>query len=458
MKDSVARIPLSIDVSDWTVLCVGASSRLDGKAGRLYQAGATVRWWLALPPAWLGRPGLGVISDWPDRNNPGVQLVLADLDDPEENRRWLHWCHDAGVQCWVAGEAEGSSVHFPALVERGPLRVAVDTNGLAPTVARWLRQRLEQVLPTGLAAVLEQAGRQRGEIEQRLATPHQRRSFWYRLLEGQSVHRASLDSEERIREDIDEVLESCEVHAPEGQVFLIGAGPGDPDLLTVKALRLLGQADVVLYDRLVSEPILGLVRADAECIHVGKARANHSVPQEMINQMLVDYARAGKTVVRLKGGDPFIFGRGGEEIETLAENGVGFQVVPGITAASGCAAYAGIPLTHRDHAQSVRFVTGHLKNNTTDLPWDDLVQNQQTIVFYMGLVGLSIICRELVAHGMSADMPIALISKGTTPDQNVVTGTLTTILDKVDASGVKPPTLVIVGEVVTLRDRLSWLD
>jgi uroporphyrin-III C-methyltransferase/precorrin-2 dehydrogenase/sirohydrochlorin ferrochelatase/uroporphyrin-III C-methyltransferase len=243
-----------------------------------------------------------------------------------------------------------------------------------------------------------------------------------------------------------------------GEVFLVGAGPGDPDLLTVKALRLLGKADVVLHDRLVSEPIMNLINEHAEVIHVGKARSNHSVPQERINEMLVEYARAGNCVVRLKGADPFIFGRGGEEIEMLAEQRVRFQVVPGITAASGCSSYAGIPLTHRDYAQSVRFITGHLQNNTANLPWQDFVQNRQTLVFYMGLIGLPIIADQLVAHGMSGDMPVALVSRGTTPEQAVVTGTLETIAANVEDSGVRAPTVIIVGEVVQLRSRLKWME
>ncbi|WP_417544174.1 uroporphyrinogen-III C-methyltransferase [Marinobacter sp.] len=242
-----------------------------------------------------------------------------------------------------------------------------------------------------------------------------------------------------------------------GEVALVGAGPGDPELLTLKAWRLITSAEVVLYDRLVSPEILALIPDTVEMIHVGKQRANHTLPQDQINQRLVDLAREGRRVVRLKGGDPFIFGRGGEEIETLASAGIRFQVVPGITAASGCAAYAGIPLTHRDYAQSVRFITGHLKNNTCDLPWKDFVQNSQTLVFYMGLVGLPIICEQLVLHGMAPNMPVALISKGTTRDQHVVTGSLETIVQKVNEEKVQAPTLVIVGQVVALRDRLDWV-
>ena len=246
-------------------------------------------------------------------------------------------------------------------------------------------------------------------------------------------------------------------NSSEGEVALVGAGPGDPELLTLKAWRLIQSAEVVLYDRLVSPEILSLIPESAERIHVGKQRANHTLPQDQINSRLVELARGGRKVVRLKGGDPFIFGRGGEEIETLAAAGVRFQVVPGITAASGCAAYAGIPLTHRDHAQSVRFVTGHLKNDTCDLPWKDFVQNNQTLVFYMGLVGLPIICQQLVAHGMSPEMPVALVSRGTTPHQQVVTGDLTNIVERVEKNAVPAPTLVIIGNVVTLRSRLDWV-
>lgn len=242
-----------------------------------------------------------------------------------------------------------------------------------------------------------------------------------------------------------------------GRVYLVGAGPGDPDLLTLKAARLIAQADVVLYDRLVSDAIMAMIPDSTEKIHVGKARANHSVPQESINQMLVKHAKAGKSVLRLKGGDPFIFGRGGEELETLADAGVEFEVVPGITAASGCSAYAGIPLTHRDYAQSVRFVTGHLKNNTADLPWKELIHKQQTLVIYMGLLGLANISQQLMAHGMAPTTPIALVSRGTLAGQTVVEGTLENIVAKIKAREISAPTLLIVGDVVRLRAKLTWI-
>ncbi len=243
-----------------------------------------------------------------------------------------------------------------------------------------------------------------------------------------------------------------------GQVYLIGAGPGDPELLTLKAYRLMQAAEIVLYDRLVSAEVMAMLPATAELIYVGKRRADHSVPQESINQLMVKYAKQGKQVIRLKGGDPFIFGRGGEEIETLVDEGIPFEVVPGITAASGCSAYAGIPLTHRDYAQSVQFVTGQLKDGSIDLDWPELIADGKTLVFYMGLTSLPVICEQLIANGMTADMPVALVEKGTTQDQCVYRATLKAMPDYLAGHKVTSPSLFIVGNVVRLADKLAWFE
>jgi uroporphyrin-III C-methyltransferase/precorrin-2 dehydrogenase/sirohydrochlorin ferrochelatase len=241
-----------------------------------------------------------------------------------------------------------------------------------------------------------------------------------------------------------------------GTVYLVGAGPGDPDLLTIRAWRLIERADVVLYDNLVSAGVLALVPASAQRIYVGKRRDRHTLPQEEINQMLARLAHEGRCVVRLKGGDPFIFGRGGEEIETLAAQGVPFEVVPGITAALGVASYAGIPLTHRDYAQACTFVTGHLKDGSMDLDWEALARPRQTVVVYMGMLGLPLLCRKLVAHGLAASTPAAIVQQGTTAAQRVVIGTLETLPQRAVEAKLQPPTLIIVGDVVRLHARLDW--
>ena len=282
--------------------------------------------------------------------------------------------------------------------------------------------------------------------------------FWEDVLNGPVAELVLSGQQERAEAVLQEQLACAPAGTATGEVYLVGAGPGDPDLLTFRALRLMQQADVVLFDRLVTPEILLLVRQDAERIHVGKQRSNHTMPQEEISRLLVALAQQGKRVLRLKGGDPFIFGRGGEEIAELAAAGIPFQIVPGITAASGCAAYAGIPLTHRDHAQSVRFVTGHLRDDSCDLDWPQLVHPGQTLVFYMGLVSLPQICRELMAHGASPTLPIALVQQGTTPQQKVYTGVLRSFADEMAERSVLPPTLIIVGEVVRLHDSLRWRD
>ncbi len=346
----------------------------------------------------------------------------------------------------------------PAIIDRSPLVVAISSGGEAPVLARLVRAKLEALIPVTYGQLAGLASRWRERVKQAFTTGDERRRFWESQLQGATAELVFSGKEAQAEQLMASQLADTQLqkNLTKGEVYLVGGGPGDPELLTLKALRLMQQAEVVLYDRLVSPGVMELVRRDAERIYVGKKRNDHAVEQQDINQMLVDLAQAGKRVLRLKGGDPFIFGRGGEEIELLAENNVQFQVVPGITAASGCAAYAGIPLTHRDYAQSVRFVTGHLKSDNPNISWPELAMPGQTLVFYMGLLGLRDICQALVQNGREATTPVALVEKGTTPEQRVLVGDLSSIADIVDSSDVHAPTLFIVGEVVTLRNSLQW--
>jgi uroporphyrin-III C-methyltransferase/precorrin-2 dehydrogenase/sirohydrochlorin ferrochelatase len=347
---------------------------------------------------------------------------------------------------------------FPAIIDRSPVIAAISSGGASPVLARLLRMRLETLIPPAYGALARLAERFRERVKQTIAHPDQRRCFWENALQGTVAELVFSGREKEAAAQLERlVCTEAEGKSKAGMVYLIGAGPGDPDLLTIRALRLLQEADVVVYDRLVSPEIMQLVRRDADKIYAGKQRSQHTLPQEKINTLLAELAKAGKRVVRLKGGDPFIFGRGGEEIETLMEEGLLFQVVPGITAASGCAAYAGIPLTHRDYAQSCTFVTGHLKDGSViDLDWQRLAAPNQTVVIYMGLQGLDQICSSLIRHGSAPDLPAALIQQGTTQHQVVLTGTLQNLPDLVSRSEVKAPTLAIIGNVVRLREKLAW--
>ncbi|MDH0337185.1 siroheme synthase CysG [Metapseudomonas otitidis] len=387
----------------------------------------------------------------------GAVLVIAATDDEPLNAQISRDAQARGVPVNVVDAPALCSVIFPAIVDRSPLIVAVSSAGDAPVLARLIRAKIETWIPSAYGQLAGLAKRFRQQVKQLFPDVQQRRVFWEDVFQGPIAERVlsgqPAEAERMLAERV-----AGGAPKPLGEVYLVGAGPGDPDLLTFRALRLMQQADVVLYDRLVAEPIIEMCRRDAERIYVGKRRADHAVPQEQINRLLIDLAKQGKRVLRLKGGDPFIFGRGGEEIGELAAHGIPFQVVPGITAASGCAAYAGIPLTHRDHAQSVRFVTGHLKDGSSDLPWADLTSPGQTLVFYMGLVGLPIICEQLVRHGRSAGTPAALVQQGTTRNQRVFTGTLGNLPQLVAEHEVHAPTLVIVGEVVKLRDQLAWFE
>lgn len=382
------------------------------------------------------------------------RLVIAATDDNRVNQQVFAACEAENVLVNSVDDPPHCRFMVPAIIDRSPLVISVASNGTSPVLSRQIRTQLESSIPHGMGKLAEFSGQWRAAVKQKIVNPDERRIFWEELYASPLKEQVFNDNLEAANQSIQHAL--AEWQTPKGEVYLVGAGPGDPELLTLKALRLMQQADVVIYDRLVSAPILELCRRDAEKVYVGKARSNHAVPQEGINALLVKYAQAGKRVCRLKGGDPFIFGRGGEEIQELYEAGVSFQVVPGITAASGCAAYAGIPLTHRDCAQSVRFLTGHLKEGSPELPWSELVYENQTLVLYMGLVGLESICAKLIAHGQRADMPVALISKGTTPEQKVVVGTLANIASKVAQHQIQAPTLTIIGEVVNLREQLKW--
>ena len=382
------------------------------------------------------------------------RLVIAATDDNRVNQQVFAACEAENVLVNSVDDPPHCRFMVPAIIDRSPLVISVASNGTSPVLSRQIRTQLESSIPHGMGKLAEFSGQWRAAVKQKIVNPEERRIFWEELYASPLKEQVFNDNLDAANQSIQQAL--AEWQTPKGEVYLVGAGPGDPELLTLKALRLMQQADVVIYDRLMSAPILELCRRDAEKVYVGKARSNHAVPQEGINALLVKYAQAGKRVCRLKGGDPFIFGRGGEEIQELYEAGVSFQVVPGITAASGCSAYAGIPLTHRDYAQSVRFLTGHLKEGSPELPWSELVYEQQTLVLYMGLVGLESICEKLIAHGQRADMPVALISKGTTPEQKVVVGTLADIASKVAQHHIQAPTLTIIGEVVNLREQLKW--
>jgi uroporphyrin-III C-methyltransferase/precorrin-2 dehydrogenase/sirohydrochlorin ferrochelatase len=336
--------------------------------------------------------------------------------------------------------------------------IAVSSTGTSPVLARLLTARIDAFIPQSYRNLAALAQRYRERIIRQITDRHSRRRFWEHLLSGRIGESILQGNCHNIDSEIDRALQVHTSANSQGEVYLVGAGPGDPDLLSFRALRLMQQCDVVLYDRLVSEQIMALVNTNAERIYVGKRRSEHAVPQESINQQLARLAAKGHRVLRLKGGDPFMFGRGGEEIETLAAEGVAFQVVPGITAAGGCASYAGIPLTHRDHAQACIFVTGHLKDGSVNLDWQALARTQQTLVIYMGLVGLPVICKELINHGLPENHPMALVAQGTRVDQQVITGTLGTMADTVASTDIKPPTLIIIGTVVSLRDKLSWFE
>ncbi len=457
-------LPIFLNIRDRACLVVGGGEVAARKVSLLRRAGARVTVTApALCETLAKQASKGQITYRPTTFTPadldGYVLVVAATNDAAVNRQVSSAVRERGIPVNVVDHPELCSFIMPSIIDRSPMLIAVSSGGASPVLARLLRARLETLIPAAygrLAALVEKF---RAQVKVCFPTTQQRHRFWEKVLQGPIAEMLFAGQEKAAYRALEHAVEEAPGAGYEtGEVYIVGGGPGDPDLLTFRALRLMQQADIVLYDRLVSKEVLDLTRRDAQQIYVGKRRDYHTVRQDEIHQLMVRLAKEGKRVLRLKGGDPFIFGRGGEEIDTLAEEGVPFQVVPGITAASGCAAYAGIPLTHRDYSQSCVFVTGHLQDGTVNLNWNALVQPQQTIVFYMALTGLEVLCQELVRHGMSPDMPAALVEHGTTPQQRVFVGDLRTLPGIVTEAQVHAPTLVIVGEVVRLHDKLAWFE
>jgi len=393
-----------------------------------------------------------------DQQLSGACLVIAATNDLQVNTAVSLAAQANNIPVNVVDAPALCTFTMASIVERSPIVIAISSEGNAPVLARYLRSKIETMLPAGYGRIAAIAGEFRDKVKSKYATSQARRIFWEGVLQGPIVERILAGQEAAARIGLNQLLADDTASQQHGEVYLVGGGPGDPDLLTFRALRLMQQCDVCVYDKLVSPEVLDLVRRDAELIYVGKSRDQHTLPQEEINQLLARLALAGKRVLRLKGGDPFIFGRGGEEIETLMQQGVPFQVVPGITAANGVSSYAGIPLTHRDYAQACLFITGHLKNGVLDLDWAAMARPQQTVVIYMGLVGLEQICQQLMAHGVAPDMPAAVIQQGTTKHQRVVSANLSDLASQVAAAKMKAPCLTIIGQVVQLREKLNWFE
>ncbi len=456
-------LPIVLDMRDRPAAVVGAGVVAARRAELAVRAGARVT---------VFAPTLGdEFRDLKDAPNfghaprepaPGdfapASLCFIAVEDEGLIERARAAAKRAGALVNVADRPRLSDFIMPSIVDRSPLVIAVSTGGASPILGRMLKARLESLIPSAYGRLAKLVSGFRGQLAAAIPSQTMRRRFWESVLEGPIAEAALAGDEEAAKAHLSAEIERwAEAKpSPRGEVYLVGAGPGDPDLVTFRALRLMQKADVVLYDRLADQRIMTLVRREAERIYVGKRPDDHELPQEEISALLVRLAREGKRVLRLKGGDPFLFGRGGEEIETLAEHGVPFQVCPGVTAAIGASAYAGIPLTHRDHAQACVFVTGHSKDGRLDLDWTALIQPRQTVAIYMGLRNLEPLTEAFLAHGASPDLPAAIVDNATRPNQRVEVATLATLAARARAADLKGPSIVILGTVVTLRAKLDW--
>ncbi|MDP3777189.1 siroheme synthase CysG [Methylotenera sp.] len=456
-------LPIFINITNRLCIVIGGGDVATRKVSMLLKANAAIT--LVSPEICHELQALvddGKIkciqSNYHKQQLEGACLVVAATDDMTVNEAVSTDSKVLGIPVNVVDAPDLCTFTMGSIIERSPVVIAVSSEGNAPVLARYIRTKIETMLPAGYGRIAGIAGEFRDKVKAKFTTTQARRRFWEDVLQGPLVERVLSGQEQSARTLLQDLIDQENVTTNKGEVFLVGGGPGDPDLLTFRALRLMQQCDVCVYDKLVSPEVMELVRRDAELIYVGKSRDQHTLPQEEINALLAKLALQGKRVLRLKGGDPFIFGRGGEEIETLMEHGVPFQVVPGITAANGVSSYAGIPLTHRDYAQACLFITGHLKDGSLDLDWEAMARPRQTVVIYMGLVGLAQICEQLIKHGVSPDMPVAVVQQGTTQRQKVVTATLADLFGKVTEAGLKPPCLTIIGEVVHLREKLAWFE
>ena len=450
-------LPLFADVKQRVVLVVGGGEVATRKIELLLRAGADVHVVAkSLAEPLLVKQNAGQLHWLAQEFSPEqvdkVFLVIAATDDVALNAAVSQAAQQRYRLVNVVDDQPKCSFIFPSIVDRSPLVVAISSGGQAPVLARLLREKLEALLPASLGDMARVAGEWRDRVKDRLHSMRARRQFWERLFNSPFADQIAAGqqtvAEETLRQQLDQPQRVL------GDVALVGAGPGDAGLLTLRGLQLIQLADVVLYDHLVSPEVLELVRRDAEKICVGKRASAHSLPQGEINRLLFTLASSGKRVVRLKGGDPFIFGRGGEEVQYLAKAGVPFQIVPGITAAAGVTAYAGIPLTHRDYAQSVLFITGHCRPDGEALDWSTLARGRQTLAIYMGTVKAAEISQQLIAHGRAPDTPVAVISRGTRPDQSVNIGTLAQLENL--AHQAPTPALLVIGEVVALHHQLAW--
>ncbi|HOV96019.1 MAG TPA: siroheme synthase CysG [Thermomonas sp.] len=453
--------PLFLDLRGRRVLVIGGGTVAARKIASLLEANADVRVIAsALEPALLALAAAKRIthvgSTFAASQLEDTWLVIAATDDAGLNRAVADAAHARQIWANVVDDAELASAQLPARVQRGPLQIAISSGGASPMLARHLREQLETQFDDAVGALAQLLAELRSRIRSRLPDLAIRRAFFSRVLAGPAQTLLRRGHSAAARHAVEAEL-SAQIGAARGSVALVGAGPGDPGLLTLRALRVLNEADVILHDRLVSADVLALARRDAERIEVGKRiGGNHDATQARIHALMIELATAGKRVVRLKGGDPFVFGRGGEELQALRAHGIDYEVVPGITAAVACAAYAGIPLTHREHAQSLRILTVQSKSGTAEHDWAALAQPQQTLAFYMGVGGLAHLRERLIAHGRAASTPFAIIENGSRSTQRVITGQLDALPDLAAAHAVQAPALLIVGEVAALAKPLHW--